>query len=223
MVRTVFACACFTLGLASNSSAQGSYRYEFDMVVSSNALIDMGISSRFDELVVGTPGRLSFEVEESPFDIPGFSADNQDFYSILNVQFSVGSVATSGAPGQYPSTQPFPSLLVADDVLISHPSGIYADQFSTFISLEAADIAAVQLLLSKNAPMGFTDLWSDTALPTADMLANATHQSFLFQTTYDLSARINFDFTAISRSYIPAPSVAFAMGIAGFVATKRRR
>jgi len=203
--------------------AQDSVVYEFDLVLSENQLIDQGISSRFDDLVVGTPGSLRIEVESETTDFSGTSTESSVFYKILQLDFSAGSVHTTGTPGVYPSQTFASSMNVANDSLVSFPD-IYVDQFASFLSLADPDISLALILFGETgAPGEFPSLFTDTTLPSADTLSAAPTQSFFFQTPFMPSARIKFDFVGFESTGIPAPSSGSVLVITGLLISRRRR
>jgi len=224
MNRTPMFGALACCALASSSAlAQDSVIYEFDLAVIQNQLIDRGISSRFDELTIGTPGMLRFEVETETTDYPGFTDENNVFYSILNVSFSAGPVLATGAPGAYPSQTFSSSLAVVNDSLYSAPNS-YQDAFYSFFALGVPDISLGLLFINQNGIPGQTpDIFGSTDLPTASELASAPTQSFFFQTSYDPSARVTFGIGEVRRFVVPAPQTSGLLALGGLVALRRRR
>lgn len=162
--------------ISCTSYAQSSAIYEFDLSLTENQLIDNGISSRFDNLTIGTSGFLRMEVAFAPIVIPGFKSDNASNYSVLNVNFSTVGVDTQGAPGQYPSTQIFTTVSVADNTLVNAPADRYSDQMGVIYSLTDSDLLVPVLFVSESAIGSDPELWSDTDLPTSTEILAASQK-----------------------------------------------
>ena len=222
MNRTLLCGAALLSAVTGSALAQGSIVYEFDLVLSENQLIDRGITSRYDDMPVGTPGFLRMEVLQQEIDFgPAFSDENHRYFSVLNFEFSSGFVSTTGATGIYPSTQHATTMHVANDSSVG--PNAYHDFFGNFLAFEEADITSGLIVFNSIVTGAMPDILPDASLPTAAQLMSMDTRTMFFNTTYDQAARIRFVTTGVQRYVVPSAPTASLLALGGLVAIRRRR
>ncbi len=223
MSRT-FLCGCFMISaVTASAAAQGSIVYEFNLVLTENQLIDRGITSRYDAMPVGTPGFLRMEVLQQDIDFgPGWTDADHRYYSVVNLEFSSGFVNTTGATGQYPSTEHATTMHVANDSYIGPDA--YHDLFGNFLAFDEDDIT-LGLIVFQTRLSGTVSptILSDASLPTEDQLMGMDTRTMFFNTTYDSGARIRYVTTGVQRFVVPSAPTASLLAMGGLVAIRRRR
>lgn len=231
-VMSVFRLMCLGIaGVAAVScSAQRrgvepvQVRYDFQLLVTRNPVIDRGLVGMFPgfgQFTAGTTGELSVLASESAV----FQDPSITYWQIDNVFLRLATLDVAGDPSFYPSSNVGTALAVIDDV----PT--FGDLMQTRPVL--ADVPFfTQLLNLKDPPFppgndfGMIDVDGDTLPRSVDVNDPNVEATFNFFTPRPPGGpplRVDVRVTDVAVTVIPAPLSGAALVPIALVACRRRR
>ncbi len=191
-------------GLTGAAAAQDTFVYDFQLVVVSNEVIANAVGGELSTLPVGTVGHLRVLLTAEPGDYPDWNLPVIHAHDVLEISFSAGDVTAQGAPGVYPTTNPFVAMQMQNDGWLNYPAGIKMDFFGTTLAWDHPEFAYSSLAIRQYSEPGELPLlFTSIELPTSANLNLAERKIFGIDSALSGADGIRFEVTAMEGTLVP--------------------
>lgn len=212
------ACALTT----ANASASDRVLYEFDIRVSHNSVINSGYGGDWEQMPVGSLGKMTVLVNDDRSLFPPFIVGlEQQKYSVDAVTFDVNGIVAEGRAGSYPSNVWGTTFEITND---EDQGAFITDKIAMYPDFDRTDFGKAEFRIQES---GFSSrlprLVTSDDLPLELDTSRSQIRSLKIYHASSIAMYLNLSVEDVRVTVVPTPASVALLALSGIAATRRRR